>query len=64
LQADEETDVAKDAHLIISVLYALENNIKEDFFLFYKPIYNRDTSLEVFNKIKYFLEQNEMNWEN
>jgi hypothetical protein len=40
-----------------------ENYIKEDF-LFFKPIDGRATSLDVFNTINHFLEENEVNLEN
>jgi hypothetical protein len=38
-------------------------NLLEKMFV-WKAIYSRATSLEVFNIIKHFLEENEINWEN
>jgi hypothetical protein len=63
LQGDEATEVVIDAHLITSVWYVLENDIKEDI-LFCKGTDGRATSLEVFNTINHFLGKNGINWEN
>jgi hypothetical protein len=48
LQVNDKSYVVKDAHLITSVWYVLENDIKEDF-LFCTLIDGRATSLELFS---------------
>jgi hypothetical protein len=53
----EATNVDKDAHLVTCVQYVLENDIKE--FLYCKSINGRTMSLEVFNIINYFLQEDE-----
>lgn len=63
IQVDEATDIAKDAHLIAYVRYVAENNILEDI-LFCKPIPGKTTSIEIFNIMDSFLEENDITWNN
>jgi hypothetical protein len=63
IQVDEATDIAKDAHLIAYVRYVGENNILEDI-LFCKPIPGRTTSIEIFNIMDSFFEENDITWNN
>ncbi|XP_077285254.1 zinc finger BED domain-containing protein 5-like [Arctopsyche grandis] len=63
IQVDEATDIAKDAHLIAYVRYVADNNILEDI-LFCKPILGKTTSIEIFNIIDSFFEENDIKWNN
>ncbi|XP_026464819.1 zinc finger BED domain-containing protein 5-like [Ctenocephalides felis] len=68
LQVDEDTDVAKDAHLITYIRYVIENDIREEllFCCCYsvRAIEGKATASEVFNMIDNFFIANGILWEN
>lgn len=62
IQLDESMDVAGLAHLLIYVHYIHEGTIKEDM-LFCKPLEERTTAVDVFQKLDTFMNTKELVWD-
>lgn len=63
LQLDETTDVSNQSQLVVFVRYVQDDKIKEDFFLFCKPLTITTKAVYVKKFVDDFFRKNGVSWD-